>query len=698
MDNKKLRASRKAWLKKNVPYKMCFWNNFDYSILNNCIYLRKRGRGSNHSVNEAWIMFDTETSKKPKQKDPEHDLHNHVVAWTISIRFLELNIVTLYGHKPSDLTEALLRIHMAMTGDETIFYCHNLPYDYVFLRQFFFRAYGFPDQQLNIKSHYPLYIKFKNGITLKDSLMLAQRKLERWAVDMGVTSKKVGFWDYSKIRSQSEEFTLRELSYIECDTLAGVECLNKMANILKKNVNSMPYTATGIVRNDLYKIAKKNRGHDRLKRQALNMKQYEKAVKVFHGGYTHANRYFIDMNIDDDQIRCYDYSSDYPFCLLAYKYPMEKFTDIGSVSIDYILKYMDDHAFIFRLTMIKPHLKDPKISMPFLQYSKCTDTVNAIVDNGRILAADFISIYTTEISLKLLLKQYAYMDIKITECESALKGYLPRWYTDYIFERYKDKCTLKDGDKVLYSIAKSRLNSIYGCSCMKIKENILEDYASGDYYIEAKDFTELFDKYMNKRSTILNYIWGVYCTEYASVRLFDLAECIDYEVGGEWLYSDTDSIYGTCWNKEKLDAYNESCKDLLRQNNYGAVIYKDKEYWLGIAELDGVYKAMRICGAKRYCCVKWDDSFKLTVAGVPKSGVDCITKLEDFTDNFVFPGSKTGKLTHTYYYVDSIYTDDQGNETGDSIDLTPCDYLLSTIDRYDITDLFNEEVTIQVYE
>ena len=697
--NKKLEAIRKEWLLNNVPYKMQLFTEFDYKILHNCIYYKKRGRGSNHSVNEAWIMFDTETSKKPEQKDQEHNKHNHVVAWTISIRFLGLNIVTLYGRKPSDLVRTLLKIHNSMAGDETIFYCHNLPYDYVFLRLFFFQILDYPEQQLNIKSHYPLYIKFKCGITLKDSLMLAQRKLERWAEDLGVTNKKVGYWQYDKIRSQYEDFSLREKAYIEGDTLAGVECLNKTADILHKTVSTMPYTATGIVRNDLKKIGEKNRAHDRFKRQALSLDQYNKAVAVFHGGYTHGNRYWIDSTIDED-ITCYDFCSSYPFCLIAFpEYPKERFTSIGSVDASYILKYRKDHAFMFRLTMVKPRLKDGMNPMPFLQFSKCTDTVNPVVDNGRILCADFISIYTTEISLPLLLEQYTYDEIRITECESALKGYLPRWYTDYIYEKFKEKTELKDQDPVLYSIAKARLNSIYGCSCMKVKEVIKEDYLTGDYFIEDAEFEELYNKYIKKRGTILNYTWGVWCTELAAVNLHKLGACISED--GEWLYSDTDSVYAYGWDQKKLDEFNQHCKDLIAANGYGPVIYKGKEYHLGIAEFDGSYEAMRICGAKRYCCRKPDGSLKLTVAGVPKkTGATVLNgDIDNFTDGFVFPGSKTGKLTHTYYYVDDIYIDDQGNETGDSIDLTPCDYLLSTIDIMKLEDLlYNEEVMIQIYD
>ena len=46
---------------------------------------------------------------------------------------------------------------------------------------------------------------------------------------------------------------------------------------------------------------------------------------------------------------------------------------------------------------------------------------------------------------------------------------------------------------------------------------------------------------------------------------------------------------------------------------------------------------------------------------------------------------------HTYIYSDKgIYTDAFGNEIGDSIDLTPCDYELDAVDKeeYLLTDDF----------
>ena len=71
--------------------------------------------------------------------------------------------------------------------------------------------------------------------------------------------------------------------------------------------------------------------------------------------------------------------------------------------------------------------------------------------------------------------------------------------------------------------------------------------------------------------------------------------------------------------------------------------------------------------------------------------------INNFSPGFIFKGIETGKTTHVYLYHE-IYTDENGNETADSISLTPCDYELDSIAVYDWEELFKEEVTIQIYD
>ena len=340
--------------------------------------------------------------------------------------------------------------------------------------------------------------------------------------------------------------------------------------------------------------------------------------------------------------------------------------------------------------------------MPALQFSKCIKSINAITDNGRVLAANYVEIYLTEYDLAIIDQQYEMEKHICCEVETAFKDYLPRWFTDYIFESFTNKCFLKHGDAVLYSIAKALVNSLYGMTVQKaIKEDIIEDYVSGEFKIKHLNLdaeNEKYQDYLNKMTSIFPYQWGVWCTAIAFYNVHRLAKCCRLP-----LYMDTDSCYGIDWDMDLLNAYNQECKDRLTANGYGAVIADGNEYWLGVAEHEGdkdTYTEFRYEGAKRYCGRKLSDGqLHSTVAGVPKSGAICLDdKIENFHAGFVFDGLKTGKKTHVYFNVDEIYVDQNGNETGDSISLIPCDYELDSVNVYDWEELFDEEVSIQIYD
>lgn len=709
MTLKELATIRRKWLDDHLPYKLWEWSEFNYKMLDNILYRYRAGQGNNDkSLNDIIIMCDTETSKQhPNITMVNKDgttkyiqVDNYIVAWTISLRAFGRNIATLYGHKPSEFTKCIQKIIGNMNGYQTIFYWHNMAYDWVFIRKFMFEEFGLPIKQLNVKPHYPINIEWENGIIFKDSLILAQRSLEKWANDMDVEHKKAsGKWDYDKIRSQSEVFTPEELEYIEHDTLAGVECIDKLRISLNKSLYSMPYTATGIPREAVRKLGKPNKARDIFKSMVSNFKQQQKLEQVFHGGYTHANRHLIDVLIDWVEVQCCDFASSYPFICLSEKLPMERFSPLEDKSIEYILNNKEEYAFMFKLILIKPRLKDDQIPMPALQFSKCIKTINAICDNGRILAAEYIEIYLTEMDLAVINEQYTADKHICCEVEVAKKEYLPRYLTDYIYSLFNDKTMLKGGDKVLYALAKALLNSVYGMMATHpTRQTINEDYLTGDYQPELTDPEELYDDYVKKRGSILCYQWGVWITSYAFYNLFQLGKCC-----GTWVYSDTDSIYGYDWDWSKVQSYNQICKDKLLKNSYGPVLKDGREYWLGVAESDpeeDVYTQFKVQGAKRYCGRnKSDGELHITVAGVPKKGAKCLNNdINNFTKGMIFDGITTGKLTHTYKYVEEIYTDEYGNEVGDSIDLTPCDYKLDSVNAVDWEKLFEEQIEVITYE
>ena len=618
-------------------------------------------------------------------------LENHVCLWTISLRAYHYNIVTLYGFKPSDMIKCFSRIHDKLPGQRTVIYFHNLSYDYCFLRQYMFEAWGTPEKELATKPHYPIWLKFDNEINIKESLILFQRSLEKAGNDFEVEhAKAVGTWDYDVIRNQDYEYTDQELTYAEYDTLCGVECLDVFMATLGKDITSIPYTSTGIVRNDTRVIGKAHNAHEQFTRICIDdLELLLKAQRIFSGGFTHANRYVVGELVTGEIIP-YDFASSYPFIMCAFKMPMEKYIKLnGKYTKDDILRwYNTDYSVLFTVKLTDVHLKDGRFPMPYIQQAgeRVHEVVNGIFDNGRVLDCDSITMEICELDMYMIDRYYKHDECIITDVYIAKKDYLPRWFTDYVFGLYKKKCELKGGDPVLYDISKTRVNACFGmCSQHPVPDDIKEDYSTGEYYQDKRSFSDMqheYNNYINRRNSILPYQWGIYICAYGRFNLFRMGEC-----AGRWLYSDTDSCYGMDWNTAKLEEYNKEALEKLRGNGYDIITVNGKKYQLGKAELD--YKAgyceFKTMGAKRYAVRKSDTGeLKITVAGVPKkTGVKCLNNdLRYFKKGFVFDGRITGKKQHTFIMQEK-HIDKWGNEVADSIDLSPSDYTLDSTENWD---------------
>ena len=676
------------------PYALIYWKDYDFENFRHIICKKKtNGRVTYPDV---IIMADTETSRKREGEDC------HVVAWSIAFRAFSRNICTLYGQRPRELAEMFEKLTEYIAADEIQIFWHNLSYDWVYVRKFMFERFGFPADQLNTKPLYPLYIKFENGIIFKDSLILAQRSLERWADDLQVDHRKaVGCWDYEKTRNQSDELTPDELLYIENDVLAGVECIDTTLQQIHKNIGCIPYTATGIVRGECRDISKSNRGRDWFLRIQNEEYEIQKMLeRCFHGGFTHNNRYYTDEVTNGI---CEDFSSSYPFEMVTRPFPGERFWRMSEGLIDpkVILKNKEEYAFIFRMSCTDVDLLDLRDPMPSLLYSSKVRSLNAVVDNGRILKADYIECEMNEQDLELFIQQYTFNNssLIIEECYASKKEYLPKWLTDYVFERYNLKCRLKHTDPVLYQIEKAKLNSIFGMSAQKpCRAELIEDYVTGLYNIED-DYDEeaQYKKWREGRSSFLPYSIGVWVTAYAMADLFELGRCVASD--GAWLYSDTDSVYATAFDEKKLERFNQRRRQMLIDRGYGPITVDGEVFTLGEATTDGIYDQFKALHSKCYITHNEKKGLKITVAGVPKKGVEALEgDIDRFKIGFIFPGTISGKLQHEHHFIDKIYIDQDGNETGDSISLSPCDYMIKPQDDFSVEDVTGEEVIIQKYD
>lgn len=202
------------------------------------------------------------------------------------------------------------------------------------------------------------------------------------------------------------------------------------------------------------------------------------------------------------------------------------------------------------------------------------------------------------------------------------------------------KCTLKGSDETNYMISKGELNGMYGMTVQRIIQILCTELMeSGEWEAkEPEDREKELEKFYKNKNSFMPYQWGVFITAYAQVFLFRLGACCR-----RWLYSDTDSVKGTDWDHDKLDAFNQSIIEMSQKRNIGVVEYKGKTFRLGIAEFDGIYSEFITMGSKRYCYrLKKDASLHLTVAGVPKEGIYCLDDdISNFRKGFIFKNDLT---------------------------------------------------------
>ena len=93
-----------------------------------------------------------------------------------------------------------------------------------------------------------------------------------------------------------------------------------------KDIWRIPITSTGHVRRELKERINRNFFYRNKVKKSVNVDPhvYNLLQDAFVGGYTHSNYIYTDMVLKN--ITSWDFTSSYPYCLLAFKYPATKFT------------------------------------------------------------------------------------------------------------------------------------------------------------------------------------------------------------------------------------------------------------------------------------------------------------------------------------------------------------------------------------
>lgn len=589
-------------------------------------------------------------------------------------------------------------------------YVHNLSYEFQFMRKIFDW-----DKVFSLDVRKPVYAVTTTGTEYRCSYKLSGyslatigKNLQKYKVE-----KMVGDLDYSKVRHSGTLLTEKEWGYCAHDVLVV------MAYIQEKiesdgNIAKIPLTKTGYVRqfcreNCFYQFRSHNkwtskykRYHNLMKSLTLTPDEYNQLKRAFQGGFTHANACYARKTLEN--VGSFDFTSSYPYVMISEEFPMGPPEHITITSAEDFEYSTDLYCCMFDVEFTNIS-SITSVDHP-ISYSKCSNIVHPVLDNGRIVCADSLCTTITDCDWETYKHFYTWEDAKIYNFVRFRKGYLPTDFVKAILKLYQDKTTLKGvaGKEVEYLGSKEMVNAAYGMTVTDICRDEI-DYESSrldsEWNKARPDIATAIEKYNNSSQRFLYYPWGVWVTAYARRNLFSGI----YACGDDYVYSDTDSIkvlnpeshmdYINSYNEIVVDKLNAAMKyHGLPESSYKPKTIKGVEKCLGVWDNEGVYTRFKTLGAKRYMTEK-DGEISLTVSGLNKfKAIPYLLEkygddiFEAFDDGLYIEPEYTGKNTLTYIddEQDGIVTDYLGVpaefHTPSGIHMGPADYSLSLTNEY----------------
>ena len=574
-----------------------------------------------------------------------------------------------------------------------VVYVHNLSYEFQFICKWFNWLDIFADSERKpIKATTDTHFIFKCSYRLSGySLEVLANNLKSHNI-----KKMVGDLNYNLIRNSKTPISKQELKYCENDVLIVTSYIDEQINEFG-NIEKIPLTQTGKVRRYVRKQCFQNKKYQYfIKELTIEKPEYLMLKNAFMGGFTHCNAMHTQKICHN--VTSYDFTSSYPTVLISEKYPMSKGKEVCVNTENELLNLIKNYCVLVDLQFT--NIKTSFMYEQIISYSKCRNVKNPLINNGRIVQADTLTISCTDVDFLNIRDFYKWDSMKIGLCYIYKKDYLPKEFIKTILHLYKSKTELKgvDGKEVEYLHSKELLNSLYGMCVTSIVHDKF-NFDGKEWTSEEGSLDEELKNYNTDKNRFLFYQWGVWCTAYARNNLYTgIKECKD-----DYIYSDTDSI--KIFNADKHKNYFEKYNEWIVQKLEKCLKYhkipldyispktiKGETKTLGIWDFDGFYTDFKTLGAKRYIFKK-DNKLSITVCGLSKkSGRDFIENQQKpflfFNDGMFVDCEHTGKMTHTYIdkEIENVVTDYLGNEAyyheKSYIHLEKTDYLLSLSDMY----------------
>lgn len=522
------------------------------------------------------------------------------------------------------------------TGESTklIMWVANLSFEFQFIRrrlQWDQGEYDFfaKEERQPLKATY-------RGIEFREALAISGGNLDHLAktycktkklVTYGPNGEKISDLDYRKERNSHTPLTDQEEQYCINDVVILSEFSQYIFDHYIRPEKRVPMTKTSILISE-YKERLKDRCKLMDKRngleygQSMDMwKDYllrcfpdEDTYKIwfsylFRGGYVHANVLCTDVVLP---AKMRDITSSYPKEMNTAYYPVKPFRKV-KFNPEYLKKYCCIlHCHYDYIQATTPHTIESK--------NKCVNVWGAKWDNGRLIWADQLEVYLTELDYDIYSKFYKTpYPPTISECWIAERGKLPFYLLDTLNKYYIHKHALKVAglaDTQEYGITKSAVNTNYGATVKRIKLDKITYHDDWGHDVITPNYKEEISK------QILLPQWGIWVTAHARHTLLSMLYKL-HMAGVKVIYMDTDSIkYIPSHKAEQIfKHFNNQQRRRLHNRKLRNPAFHDLGFF--DKEEKGKTVQFKTLGAKRYLYYN-GDKMKATVAGMPKVAIKAL--------------------------------------------------------------------------
>lgn len=640
--------------------------------------------------------FDIETT----QIITESSAHAYMYIW--SFTYNDITILGSYWEEFLDLLELLKGVFGLDYKNRLLVFIANESFEFQFMRKWLNVTDSF-----FIEERIPLYVLHDDSIEFRDALQITGGSLAYLAKNYTNTQKMVGDLDYSIKRNHDDARRLsdKELIYVINDTKILAEYMEYYFRTFLP-MGFLPLTKTGILRKQVIKSARAacKKALKRLPNiiAALHPKErlYELMMKyLFRGGYVHGTNETAGLVLEN--MAGVDITSSYPNEMnVRDNYPVTPFYRVKDPTVELYEELNMDYA---TMAVIGFYNLDVTTAHSIESLNKVIYKKNAHIDNGRILDAEYVEVFLTDLDYDIYKKYYRWDKMKIKHLWKARRGRLPRYLVDILNSYYEKKSKLKKEGKqktTEYALSKEMVNSGYGLTVTRMRRNtIIYDNERDEYAI---DDSFVFEKEVAKLALLPQ--WGIWVTANARHTLLDMVYNIEMNArkhgrNSDCVYMDTDSIKIRNYNDHKhiIEEYNQKQDGLIREvcSKFGY----NYEYMKGLGNFDlelPYIKRFKHNGAKRYALKYYDFKDKeyrteSTISGLPKGALLKYCRKyhrsvwKTFVDGMNIPVEETGKLASIYndeYHSDVV--NGQIMEEQSSVCLVPIEFTMSIDKEYEL--------------